>query len=303
VWDVLLSCSRAQGGCVFGLTACRELCDYPDDPPAPNQPKQRLRRARSATGEPVMNNPALTERTFQEVARTRTTESAMTLNGTIVKTGLLLLILVVAGAVSWQQVRTASADSNLWVLMLGGGILGGFVVALVTIFVPRVSPFTAPLYAALEGLALGVLSYITEARFQGIVVQAVLLTVGVLIIMLFLYLTRILQPTKKFVIGVIAATGAICLFYLASFLLMLFGVGTTYISEVLYGTGWLGIGFSVFVVVIAVLNLIIDFGFIENGVALGAPKYMEWYAGFGLLVTLIWLYIEILRLLSKLRSR
>jgi uncharacterized YccA/Bax inhibitor family protein len=247
-----------------------------------------------------MSNPALTKQTFRAVGRAESADTAMTLNGTLVKTGILTLLLVVAGAVSWQTVR---AENVLWVPMLLGGCLGGLAVALVTIFVPRLAPWTAPLYAALEGLALGVLSAVTESVFSGIVFQAAVLTVSVLGIMLFLYLTRIIQPTRRFSIAVVSATCAICLFYLVSIVLMFCGVGVSFINEMLYGNGVLGIGFSLFVVGIAALNLILDFGLIEAGVATGAPKYMEWYGGFSLLVTLVWLYLEVLRLLAKLRSR
>jgi len=247
-----------------------------------------------------MSNPALTATTFRAVGRAESADAAMTLNGTLVKTGILTLLLVVAGAVGWQAVR---ADDGLWVPMFLGGCLGGLAVALLTVFVPRLAPWTAPLYAALEGLALGVLSAVTEGLFGGIVFQAVALTVGVLGVMLLLYLTRVIRPTRRFAITVVSATGAVCLFYLAALVLALFGVGVSFINEMLYGNGELGIGFSLLIVGLAALNLILDFGLIEAGVAAGAPRYMEWYGAFSLLVTLVWLYLEILRLLAKLRSR
>jgi uncharacterized YccA/Bax inhibitor family protein len=247
-----------------------------------------------------MSNPALNERTFRSVSPGESTSDVMTLPGAITKSAILVLILVLAGALSWSQV---DRENPLGLALLIGGAIGGFIVALVTIFVPRWSPITAPIYAVLQGLAMGVISAVTEAAFHGIVFQAVALTTGVLAIMLFLYATRILQPTQRFMIGLLSAMVALCLFYLVSWVLLLFGVGTTWIGEVLYGSGWMGIGFSVVVVVIAALNLIIDFGVIESGAAVGAPKYMEWYGGFGLLVTLVWLYLEILRLLVKLRQR
>ena len=247
-----------------------------------------------------MSNPALTERTFRAAGRAESADAAMTLHGTLVKTGILTLLLVVAGAVSWQAVR---AENALWVPMFLGGCLGGLAVALLTVFVPRLSPWTAPLYAALEGLALGVISAVTEGVFNGIVFQAVVLTVSVLGVMLLLYLTRVIQPTRRFAIAVVSATCAVFLFYLVAMVLALCGVGVSFIHEMLYGNGVLGVGFSLLVVGIAALNLILDFGLIESGVAAGAPKYMEWYGGFSLLVTLVWLYLEILRLLAKLRSR
>jgi uncharacterized YccA/Bax inhibitor family protein len=163
---------------------------------------------------------------------------------------------------------------------------------------PKVSPFTSPIYAALEGLFLGAISAVFEAMYSGIVVQAVCLSIGVLAVMLFLYSTGIIRATEKFKIGVIAATGAVCLVYLVSMVVSLFGSHVPYIHE----SGPVGIGFSLVVVVIAALNLILDFDFIEQGARHQAPKYMEWYGGFSLLVTLIWMYLEILRLLSKIRG-
>jgi uncharacterized YccA/Bax inhibitor family protein len=182
--------------------------------------------------------------------------------------------------------------------LIAAGI-GGFVTALVTIFAPKASPVTAPLYAVLEGLLLGTISAIYEARFQGIMIQAVGLSVGVLVLLLALYGTGVVRATQKFKIGILAATGAVCLVYLVSWVLSLFGTHVPYIHE----AGPVGIGFSVVVVAIAALNLILDFDFIQTGSRRGAPKYMEWYAGFSLLVTLVWMYLEILRLLSKLKSR
>jgi uncharacterized YccA/Bax inhibitor family protein len=226
----------------------------------------------------------------------------MTLGGTVFKTGILVLILLVTANYSWMQtspVWGSTGGTQAWLPYVLGGCLGGFVVAMITIFAPRVSPFTAPLYAALEGIVLGAVSSIYDDRYPGIVVQGLGLTVGTLIVMLILYGTRLIRATEKFKIGIISATGAICLVYLATFILSFFGIRLPFIHD----AGPIGIGFSLFVVVIAALNLILDFDFIEKGVAYGAPKYMEWYGGFGLLVTLVWLYLEILRLLAKLRER
>jgi uncharacterized YccA/Bax inhibitor family protein len=181
--------------------------------------------------------------------------------------------------------------------MVGG--IGGFIVALVTIFKKTWAPVTAPIYALLEGLALGGISAIFELRFPGIAIQAVSLTFGTLAVLLLVYRSGVIPVTENFKLGVVAATGGIALFYLATIVLGFFGVHFTTIN----GSGPIGIGFSIFVVIIASLNLVLDFDFIENAVRAGAPKYMEWYAAFGLMVTLIWLYFEILRLLSKLRSR
>lgn len=237
----------------------------------------------------------------------------MTLEGTVLKTGILLCILVAGASFTWAQTHallpalTAEATEQAarpampaiaYTLMLVG-FIGGFVVSLITTFKPRVSPFTAPLYAALEGLALGGISTIFEYRFPGIVLQAVELTFGTLGALLAAYSSRLIKASENFKLGIAAATGGICLVYLAGFILGFFGISIPMIHQ----SGAVGIGFSLFVVVIAALNLVLDFDFIENGVRQGAPKYMEWYGGFGLLVTLVWLYLEILRLLAKFRDR
>jgi len=180
-----------------------------------------------------------------------------------------------------------------------GGLIGGLILALITIFKPSASPYTAPAYAACEGLLLGAISAAFEKAYPGIVVQAVGLTFGTLAALLLAYTSRLIKPTENFKLGIVAATGGIMLLYLASFILGLFGIPIGFI----HSSGPIGIGFSVVVVIIAALNLVLDFDFIETGVERGAPKYMEWYGGFALLVTLIWLYLEILRLLAKLRER
>jgi uncharacterized YccA/Bax inhibitor family protein len=220
----------------------------------------------------------------------------MTVQGTAVKTGLLVVILLATGAFAWSQF--ASGDATIAYGLVIAGSIGGFVVALVTIFSPKLAPFTAPIYAALQGLVLGAISAIFEAMYPGIVIQAVGLSIGVLVVMLFLFGTRIIRATQKFRIAVIAATGAICLVYLVDIVIGFFGTRLPFIHE----TGVVGIGFSVIVVIIAALNLILDFDFIERGASQQAPKYMEWYGGFSLLVTLVWMYLEILRLLAKIRG-
>jgi uncharacterized YccA/Bax inhibitor family protein len=182
--------------------------------------------------------------------------------------------------------------------LLVGGSLGGLVVAIVTVFIPKIAPFTAPLYAVLEGLLLGAVSAFFEARYPGVVIQAVGLTSGVLAMMLFLYGTGMIRVTQKFRVGVVAATGAVFLVYLVDMVASFFGARLPFIHE----TGLMGIGFSLVVVVIATLNLLLDFDFIAQGVRREAPKYMEWYGGFSLLVTLVWMYLEILRLLAKLNG-
>ena len=179
------------------------------------------------------------------------------------------------------------------------GALGGFVVAMVTIFKKTWAPVTAPIYALLEGLVLGGLSAMFEMRYPGIAMEAVGLTFGTLLVMLFLYKSGVIKVTQKFRMGVVAATGGIMVFYLLTWLLSMFHISA--FSSV-YGSGLIGIGFSLFVVAIAALNLVLDFDFVEQGVTVGAPKYMEWYAAFGIMVTLVWLYLEMLRLLSKMRK-
>jgi uncharacterized YccA/Bax inhibitor family protein len=170
---------------------------------------------------------------------------------------------------------------------------------MVTIFKKEWAGVTAPIYALLEGLALGGISAMFELRFPGIAIEAVGLTFGTLFVMLLLYRTRIIQVTQKFRLGVVAATGGIFFFYLLEMILGFFGVRFTSIN----GSGVIGIGFSLIIVGVAALNLVLDFDFIERGVQAGAPKYMEWYGAFGIMVTLVWLYLEMLRLLSKLNSR
>lgn len=216
---------------------------------------------------------------------------AMTLEGTVNKTGISLLLLLAAAAFTWNQ-----AASPLFIIV---GALGGFVVALVTSFKREWAPITTPIYALLEGLFLGGLSLMYEQKFPGIVINAVGLTFGTLAALLLAYRSGLIKATENFKLGVFAATGGIALLYLVSMGLGLFGIRI----PLIHGSGIIGIGFSLFVVAIAALNLVLDFDFIERGAEVGAPKYMEWYGAFGLLVTLIWLYLEMLRLLAKLQGR
>lgn len=258
------------------------------------------------------SNPALNDDVFSAVYD-ESASKTMTLEGTVIKTGFLLAILLAAAAFTWSQTLvglpalTAEAaevvapppvSPKVYPLMVTG-FIGGALLALITIIKPSFSPYTTPLYAAFEGLALGGISSLFEHRFPGVVVQAVGLTFGTLGALLFAYQTRVIRATENFKLGIAAATGGICLVYLAGFVLRFFGVGIPYIHQ----SGPIGIGFSLFVVAVAAFNLVLDFDFIETGVEQRAPKYMEWYGGFGLLVTLVWLYLELLRLLSKLRSR
>jgi uncharacterized YccA/Bax inhibitor family protein len=223
---------------------------------------------------------------------------AMTVNGTIHKTGILLLCVMASALFTWSQVYHVEDKSVVMPEMLIG-IFGGLVVSLVTCFKAQWAPVTAPVYALCEGLALGGISAFAETAYPGIAIQAVGLTFVTCFIMLAVYRSGLIQPTRRFMIGVMTATGGICATYLISMLLGLFGIHI----PVIFGAGPIGIIFSLVVVTIAALNLILDFAMVEQGAANGAPKYMEWYSAFALLVTLVWLYLEILRLLSKLRSR
>ncbi|WP_024889833.1 Bax inhibitor-1/YccA family protein [Luteimonas huabeiensis] len=248
-------------------------------------------------------NPALKESTFLDLGSGSVVArggDAMTLNGTVNKTGILLLLTVLTAAFSWSQAIGADGQpaANVGAYVWGGAI-GGFVVALVTVFKKEWAPVTAPLYALVEGLFLGAISAMFNNLYDGIVMQAVLLTFGTLFALLFAYRSGLIRATENFKLGVVAATGGIMLVYLASIALRLFGIDMPYIHD----NGLIGIGFSLFVVVVAALNLVLDFDLIESGVEQGAPKYMEWYGAFGLLVTLVWLYLEFLRLLAKLQSR
>lgn len=242
------------------------------------------------------SNPALNAKIFQ--GQSVALDDAMTLDGTVNKTGILLLCAIATAAYSWHtfmETRSlAAVNSLLW-----AGLIGGFIFALITIFKKEWAPVTAPIYSLLEGLVLGSLSAVLELRYPGIAMQSVAMTFGVLFVMLLAYRSHLIPVTQKLRLGIVAATGAIALFYIAEIILSFFGIQFASIN----GSGALGIGFSVVVVIVASLNLVLDFDFIESGVQARAPKYMEWYSAFGLMVTLVWLYLEILRLLSKVRGR
>src|SRR5208283_4683970 len=249
------------------------------------------------------SNPALSGDTF------RTGEAAygegMTISGTVNKTGILLICCVATAAWTWNRFFGAfnpespeAAMQAIGPMILVGGI-GGFILAMVTIFKKEWAGVTAPLYALLEGLVLGGVSAMLETRYHGIAIQAVSLSFGTLLAMLLAYRSGLIKVTDKLRLGIVAATGGIAVFYFLQFILGFFGVHFTSIN----GAGPIGIGFSIVVVIVAALNLVLDFDLIENGARMGAPKYMEWYGAFALMVTLVWLYFEIIRLLSKFRSR
>lgn len=242
-------------------------------------------------------NPTLNEKVFIKSAEESYGETTMTIQGTVNKTFLLLLMVVVSASFTWKMFLESGMPAVFpWMI---GGAIGGLIMAIATIFLKRWAWITAPIYALLEGLFLGGISSMLEAYFAGIVIQAVGLTFGTLLIMLTIYKSGLIKVTDKFRVGIMAATGSIFLIYMATWILGMFGVAIPYI----HGNGVIGIGFSLVVIVIAALNLVLDFDFIVKGQEVGAPKYMEMYAAFGLIVTLVWLYIEFLRLLSKLRSR
>ena len=247
------------------------------------------------------SNPALSGEAFRGEGVAYGGES-MTISGAVNKTGLLVILCVATAAWTWNRFFGAGspeeAAKSIALPVMAGGI-GGFIVALVTICKKEWSAITAPMYALLEGLVLGGISAMLEMRFHGIAIQAVALTFGVLVAMLLAYRSGLIKVTDKLRLGIVAATGGIAVFYFLQFILGFFGVRFTTIN----GATPIGIGFSVLVVAIAALNLVQDFDLIESGARYGAPKYMEWYSAFALMVTLVWLYFEILRLLSKIRSR
>ncbi|MBF0555182.1 MAG: Bax inhibitor-1/YccA family protein [Nitrospirae bacterium] len=243
------------------------------------------------------SNPALRAKALRRPAVGYGAEGAMTVSGTVNKTAFLLVILLFSASWVW---RTYFDEGMVAVTpFMTIGLIGGFITALVTIFVNKWSPLTAPVYAVFEGLFLGGITAVFEQKYPGLAFQAVALTFGTLFMLLAAYKAGIVRATEKFKAGVVAATGGILIVYLASFVLGLFGVQIPHI----YGSGVIGIGFSVVVVVIAALNLVLDFDFIEGAARENAPKYFEWYGGFAIMVTLVWLYIEMLNLLAKLRDR
>ena len=242
-------------------------------------------------------NPALSDATFRKEGAA--IGKVMTLQGTVNKTGILLALLVICAFYTWNIFFQTGNPAAVMPLAIGGAI-GGLIFALITIFKKTWAGITAPIYAGLEGLFLGGISAIFEAKYPGIVIQATGLTLGTLASLLLLYKMGIIKPTENFRLMIVSATMGIGVLYLISFVMNMFG--STGIGFI-HSNGLFGIGFSLFVVAIAALNLVLDFDFIEQGAEQGAPKYMEWFGAFALMVTLIWLYLEMLRLLAKLRSR
>ena len=237
-------------------------------------------------------NPALQSDTFRKsMSGSIASDGTMTINGVVNKTGLSLFLLIISASITWSNPALS------WLGILG--TFTGLILAVVTIFKPTISYLTVPAYAIMQGLFLGLISRVFENQYPGIAVQAIFLTFGTLGSLLLAYMSGLIKATENFKLGIFAATGAIGVLYLINFIMSFFGTGI----GVIHSNSTMGIVFSIGVVVIAALNLVLDFDFIEEGAEIGAPKYMEWYATFGLLVTLIWLYIEILRLLSKLNSR
>lgn len=239
-------------------------------------------------------NPSLNSSTFDK-HRNLSNDNPMTLQGTVNKVFILLFLLIFSSIIVWN---IHGNGFDVIPIVIGGAILG-FIIALVTIFNKKISPITAPIYAILEGLFVGGISAIYESEFQGITIQAVLITFGVLFALLLAYSSRLIKPSENFKLGIVAATGGIFLVYLFDIILSFFGMNVPFIHE----SSPVGILVSVVIVIIASLNLILDFDFIEEGCKSNVPKYMEWYTAFGLIVTLVWLYLEILRLLSKIYRR
>lgn len=258
------------------------------------------------------SNPALNEKVFESAEQNTglyaggpgsspvEAGNTMTMGGTLAKIYFLLAIVIAGCAVTWHFAFASAAGTEAifpWVI---GGSIAGLVLAIIICFNPKSAPILSPFYAAFEGLAIGGYSAYFEASYPGIVMQAAGLTLCVFLAMLMAYTSRIIKVTEKFKMGVVGATFGIFIFYMISWVSsMFFGMHVPMIHD----SGMIGIGFSLFVVGIAALNLVLDFDFISTGVARKAPKNVEWYAAFGLMVTLIWLYIEVLRLVSKLQKK
>lgn len=241
-------------------------------------------------------NPALSSKIFENEKNKNNgpliKDDVMTIKGTVDKTAMSILLLLMAGYFSFTE------DSMIFMIT---GLIGGIITLIITIRKKHLSPITVPVYAMFQGLMLGGISFMYGQLFEGIVFNAIMITVSILISLLFAYRSGIIKATENFKLGVFAATGGLALFYLISFIGSFFGLGFSVMDPT--NASLFSIGFSLVVIVIASLNLVLDFDFIEEGAEKGAPKYMEWYGAFGLIVTLVWLYLEVLRLLAKLSSR
>ena len=236
-------------------------------------------------------NPVLTSNAFNT---TSVSSETMTINGTVNKTFLSLTLLMVTGYYTFMSGQIMSGFAIF-------SLIAAFIVAIITMYKKEWSPITVPIYAILEGIGLGWISYSFNSLYDGIVLSAICITVSILLAMLMIYRSGLIKPTENFKLGVCAATGGIALLYIINLVMSFFGSQMGIMN--IQNASLMSIGFSLFVIVIAALNLVVDFDFIEEGAEKGAPKYMEWFGALGLMVTLVWLYLEILRLLAKLRSR
>lgn len=238
-------------------------------------------------------NPLLNEKAFEQTMTRVHAGEVMTLQGTVNKTFFLLLLCAVGGMLSWNHYQALAPYTTLFAI-------GAFVIAMIVIFKKTAAPVLAPVYAIAEGLVLGIISAAYNAQYQGIVGQAIVITMLVFLAMLFLYKTGIVKVTPALATGIIAATGAIALFYVISLVLSLFGVSVAYFGS----TSTLSIIINIVICAVAAFNFLLDFKFIDQMTSqVVAPKYMEWYAGFSLIITLVWLYIEILQLLGRMNRR
>lgn len=260
---------------------------------AMNDPTAARRTALVRSG-----NPGLSDKTFAGLPRPAEASERMTLQGTINKSFLLLVVLLGAALWPWSQYLSTGNTAAVGLPLIAGALVG-LVLALVISFKATLAPYLAVPYAACEGLAIGGISALLEKRYPGIAMQAVGLTFGVLAALLLAYSTRLIRVTQMFRSIVVGATGAVFLLYMVTMVLQLFHVGVPFMND----ASPLSLGLSLVIIGIAALNLVLDFDLIERGVTQGAPRYMEWYSAFGLLVTLVWLYMEILRFLAKARSR